>query len=167
MGSLHSLHSPGNLKEREMKSHTQVAVIGGGIVGCSILYHLTKLGWTDVVLLERSELTAGSTWHAAANGNTMNPNEIAARLIKYSLGQWASLEEETGQPLSYHPVGGLLLADTLDRLDEIKRIWGIGERLGYGYEFLNAREAVERAPILDPKGVLGAVYDPHGGHIDP
>ncbi|MFB3083451.1 MAG: NAD(P)/FAD-dependent oxidoreductase [Gammaproteobacteria bacterium] len=90
-----------------MKQHVQVAVIGGGAVGCSIIYHLTKLGWTDVVLLEKAELTAGSTWHAASNGNTFHGNPAFARLHKMTYDLRASLPEETGQETSFHRVGGI------------------------------------------------------------
>jgi dimethylglycine dehydrogenase len=150
-----------------LKSHVQVAVIGGGIVGCSILYHLAKLGWHDVVLLERADITAGSTWHAAGLGSSLYASPIMARMVKYSLGLWGSVEAETGQPVDYHNVGVLVVAETPDRLDEIKRIYGNSQRLGFGYEFLSGTEVAQRVPILDTKHVLGAIFDPYGGHIDP
>jgi dimethylglycine dehydrogenase len=150
-----------------MTEHTRVAVIGGGIVGCSILYHLAELGWTDIVLLERTELTAGSTWHAAANGNTFMTNPAHLRLVMHSMDHWENLEKMTGQPTSFHHVGGLLMAESQDRYDELHRIQGIGEKNGVHYDFLDADQIVEMAPIVAPEGVLGALFDPYGGHIDP
>ncbi len=150
-----------------MKSDARVVVIGGGVVGCSVIYHLTKLGWKDVVLLEKEELTSGSTWHAAANGNTFNANPATAEMMRRTFDLWPILEKETGQSLSSHPVGGLMLAETPDRLDEIRRISGIGRTLGYEYELLGPNEVRQFHPLVDPTDLLGAIYDPMGGHVDP
>ena len=95
-----------------MKQHTQVVVIGGGVVGASVLYHLTKAGWTDVMLLERRELTAGSTWHAAGGMHTLNGDPNVARLQQYTIQLYESIEKESGQDCSIHLPGGLMLADT-------------------------------------------------------
>ncbi len=150
-----------------MTEHVRVAVIGGGIVGCSVLYHLAEMGWTDTVLLERTELTAGSTWHAAANGNTFMTNPAHMRLVLHSMDHWERLEEMTGQPTGFHHVGGLLMAETPGRYDELMRIRAIGAQNGIEYELLSGEEACERAPIMTPEGVLGVLFDPKGGHIDP
>ena len=145
----------------------RVTIIGGGVIGCSIAYHLTRLGWRDVLLLEKSELTSGSTWHAASNGNTFHTNPAFSRIYKMTYDLWASLPAETGQETSFHQVGGINLATTPQRMDEFKAIYGIGKRLGYGYQLLNPKEVVARCPIVHPDGLLGGLYDPKGGHADP
>ena len=96
-----------------MKSHTRVAVIGGGVVGCSVLYHLTKAGWKDVVLLERDQLTCGSTWHAAGGFHTLNGDPNVAKLQGYTIGLYDELERISGQSCGLHRSGGLLLAESL------------------------------------------------------
>ena len=103
-----------------MKSHTQVAVIGGGVVGCSVLYHLTKAGWRDVVLLERSELTSGSTWHAAGGMHTLNSDPNVAKLQTYTINLYREIEAISGQSCSIHMPGGLMLADSPAWLDFLK-----------------------------------------------
>ena len=103
-----------------MKSHVRVAVIGGGVVGCSVLYHLTRLGWSDVMLIERSELTSGSTWHAAGGFHTLNADTNMAALQGYTIRLYRELEELTGQSCGLHHVGGLTLAADADRLDFLK-----------------------------------------------
>lgn len=145
----------------------KVAVIGGGIIGTSILYHLAKRGWTDVVLLEKTVLTAGSTWHAAANGNTLNPIPNISRLQKKSLELYAQLPEETGQSLSEHRPGGLMIATTKDRMNEYKTTYNIGRRLGFNYELIGPEETKERHPLTNVDGIIGALWEPLDGHIDP
>ena len=101
-----------------MKSHARVVVIGGGVVGCSVLYHLTKFGWTDVVLVERSELTSGSTWHAAGLLPLFNMSYATTHIHKYSVDFYKSLEAETGLNAGFYVVGNLRMAQTQDRMDE-------------------------------------------------
>ena len=103
-----------------MKRETQVVVIGGGVVGASILYHLTKAGWTDVMLLERRELTAGSTWHAAGGMHTLNGDPNVARLQQYTIQLYEEIERVSGQDCSIHLPGGLMLADTEVRMDWLR-----------------------------------------------
>jgi len=103
-----------------MKSSAQVVVVGGGVVGASVLYHLTKGGWTDVVLLERKQLTAGSTWHAAVGMHTLNGDPNVARLQQYTVNLYRQIEAESGQQCSIHLPGGLMLADTPERLDWLR-----------------------------------------------
>ena len=100
-----------------MKTSTQVVVIGGGVVGASILYHLTKNGWTDVVLLERTELTAGSTWHSAGGMHTLNGDPNVAKLQQYTIELYKEIEEVSGQDCGIHITGGVMLADTPERYD--------------------------------------------------
>jgi hypothetical protein len=105
------------LEANQMKTNTRVVVIGGGVVGCSVLYHLTKLGWSDVMLLERSELTSGSTWHAAGGFHTLNGDTNMAALQGYTIRLYRELEEITGMSCGLHHVGGITLADNQERFD--------------------------------------------------
>ena len=150
-----------------MKAHTQVLVIGGGVVGASVLYHLTKFGWTDVMLIERSELTSGSTWHAAGGFHTLNGDTNMAALQGYTIRLYRELEEITGLSCGLHHVGGLTLADSRDRLDMLKAERGKHRYMGLETEILGPREIAEMAPIVNTEGVLGALYDPLDGHLDP
>ena len=115
-----------------MKSHTQVVVIGGGVVGCSVLYHLTKAGWKDVVLLERDELTSGSTWHAAGGMHTLNGDPNVAKLQRYTIDLYKEIEEISGQSCGVHMTGGLMLANTESWLDYLKVAQGALPRSGPG-----------------------------------
>ena len=152
---------------QRMKSHVRVAVIGGGVVGCSVLYHLVKHGWKDVVLLERSELTSGSTWHAAGGMHTFNTDPNVAKLQDYTLKIYKEIEEVSGQSCGIHLTGGLMLADTQDRLDYLETARGRGRYLGLDTEFVDLQEAARMLPIMDPKHYVGVLYDPNEGHIDP
>ena len=150
-----------------MKSHAQVAVIGGGVVGCSVLYHLTKHGWKDVVLIERSELTSGSTWHAAGGMHTFNSDPNVAKLQDYTLSIYKEIEEVSGQSCGIHLTGGLMLADTHERLDFLNTARSRGRYLGLETELVDLQEAARMLPIMDPKHYVAALYDPNEGHIDP
>ena len=150
-----------------MKSSAQVVVIGGGVVGCSVLYHLTKAGWTDVVLLERLELTAGSTWHAAGGMHTLNGDPNVARLQQYTIKLYEEIERVSGQDCSIHLPGGLMLADTEVRMDFLRMAQSRGRYLGMDLELISAREAQDLFPLLDPQYFVGALYDPVEGHVDP
>ena len=150
-----------------MKSHAQVAVIGGGVVGCSVLYHLTKLGWRDVVLIERSELTSGSTWHAAGGMHTLNSDPNVAKLQDYTIKLYKEIEEVSGQSCGVHLVGGLMAAGTPERLDFLKTAHAKGKVLGMETHFVSMKEAKEMHPLLETKHFLGMLYDPAEGHVDP
>ena len=150
-----------------MKDHARVVVIGGGVTGCSILYHLAKAGWRDVMLLERSELTSGSTWHAAGGTGALTGSANMSTLHKYSFELYPKLEEETGQSCGFHPVGRLSLARTEARVEEIKILKSKAQRVGLAPVFISKEEAVELAPILDPSGVRAVLFDPASGHVDP
>ena len=151
-----------------MKTHTRVVVIGGGVVGCSVLYHLTKLGWSDVTLIERSELTSGSTWHAAGGFHTLNGDTNMAALQGYTIRLYKELEAITGLSCGLHHVGGITLADTAERFDMLK-----AERAKHRYMGLDTeiRSPAEIGRLTDGmvnlEGVLGALYDPLDGHLDP
>ncbi|MDO6964437.1 GcvT family protein [Rhizobium alvei] len=150
-----------------MKSHARVVVIGGGVVGCSVLYHLTKFGWTDVVLLERSELTSGSTWHAAGGMHTINGDPNVAKLQKYTVELYKEIQDYSGQDVGLHMTSGLMLAATKDRFDWLKTIQAKGRYGGLDTELLTPREAMEFMPLLDPDQFVGALFDPVEGHLDP
>ncbi|NCF82801.1 MAG: FAD-dependent oxidoreductase [Proteobacteria bacterium] len=150
-----------------MKSHARVAVIGGGVTGCSILYHLAKAGWRDAVLLERSELTSGSTWHAAGGTSALTGSANMSTLHKYSFELYPKIEQETGQSCGFHPVGRIALARTEARVEEIKILKAKARRVGLDPVFLSNEEAMERAPILDLSGVRAVLFDPAAGHVDP
>ena len=150
-----------------MKTHARVVVIGGGVVGCSVLYHLTKLGWSDVLLIERSELTSGSTWHAAGGFHTLNGDTNMAALQGYTIGLYAELEKITGMSCGLHHVGGLTLADTPERLDMLKAERAKHRYMGLETRILGPDEILEHADFVNVDGVLGALYDPLDGHLDP
>ncbi|HXA68898.1 MAG TPA: FAD-dependent oxidoreductase [Stellaceae bacterium] len=150
-----------------MKSHAQVVVIGGGVVGCSVLYHLTKGGWKDVVLVERDELTSGSTWHAAGGMHTVNLDPNVAKLQQYTINLYKEIEEISGQSCGVHITGGLMLAGTQDRLDWLKQAHARGRYLGMAMEFVDIDEAARQFPLMEKKYFTGALYDPIEGHVDP
>ncbi len=151
----------------ELKSHVRAAVIGGGVVGASVLYHLSKGGWTDVALFERSDLTAGSTWHAAGGMHTINGDPNVAKLQKYTIELYKEIEELSGQATGAHITGGVMLADTPERLEWMKMAHARGRYLGLETEIISVAEAKKRFPLLEEKHFVGALYDHADGHIDP
>ncbi len=150
-----------------MKKHVEIAVIGGGVVGCSVLYHLTKLGCRDVVLIERSELTSGSTWHAAGGFHTLNADTNMAALQGYTIRLYKELEEISGQSCGLHHVGGLTLATTPERLDYLVSERAKHRYMGLDTEIVGPEEIRKLSPIINTDGVIGALYDPLDGHLDP
>jgi dimethylglycine dehydrogenase len=150
-----------------MKTQTQVCVIGGGVVGCSVLYHLTKMGWSDIMLLERSELTSGSTWHAAGGFHTLNGDTNMAALQGYTIKLYRELEELTGMSCGLHHVGGVTLADTQERFDMLKAERAKHRFMGLETEILSPEQIKKVAPITNIDGILGGLYDPLDGHLDP
>lgn len=150
-----------------MKTTTRVAIIGGGVVGCSVLYHLTKLGWSDVMLLERSELTSGSTWHAAGGFHTLNGDTNMAALQGYTIKLYKELEDLTGLSCGLHHVGGVTLADNQDRFDMLVAERAKHRYMGLETEIVGPEEIAKIAPVTNLDGVIGALYDPLDGHLDP
>ena len=150
-----------------MKTTTRVVVIGGGVVGASVLYHLTKLGWSDVMLLERSELTSGSTWHAAGGFHTLNGDTNMAALQGYTIRLYKELEEITGMSCGLHHVGGVTLADNRDRFDMMLAERAKHRFMGLDTEIVGPEEIAKIAPITNLDGVIGGLYDPLDGHLDP
>lgn len=150
-----------------MKTTTRVAVIGGGVVGCSVLYHLTKLGWKDVMLIERSELTSGSTWHAAGGFHTLNGDTNMAALQGYTIRLYKELEEITGMSCGLHHVGGITLADNQERMDMLLAERAKHRYMGLETEIVSPEEIAKIAPVTNLDGIIGALYDPLDGHLDP
>lgn len=150
-----------------MRTHVRVAVIGGGVVGASVLYHLTKAGWKDVLLIERAELTSGSTWHAAGGMHTVNGDPNVAKLQQYTIQLYHEIEKISGQSCGMHVTGGLLLAGTPERLDWLKMAQARGRYLGMDLELLSVSETRKLCPMMDEKYFVGAIYDPIEGHVDP
>jgi dimethylglycine dehydrogenase len=150
-----------------MKDRYRVVVIGGGIVGSSVLYHLTLRGWTDVVLIERTELTAGSSWHAAGGFHAINADPHVAALQKYTIGMYPTVQAESGQDVGLHLTGGIELAGTQERLQWLKAEWAWLKTLGTDAELLTPEEIVARCPIVDPTGLTGGLFDPNEGNLDP
>ncbi|MGI9315931.1 MAG: GcvT family protein [bacterium] len=150
-----------------MKTHAEVVVIGGGLVGCSILYHLTKLGWTDVVLLERNELTSGSTWHAAANTHGLHDNNNISRLQYYTMKVYEELEAETGQSCGLHHPGSIYLACTDDRVHQLRIQAAKAHAFDADFYEISLDEARELHPLLNLDNVKCAMYEPMAGHVDP
>lgn len=150
-----------------MKTNAQVVVIGGGVVGASVLYHLTKAGWTDVVLVERTELTAGSTWHSAGGMHTLNGDPNVAKLQQYTIELYKEIEEVSGQDCGIHITGGVMLADSPERMDWLRMAHARGRYLGMETELISVAEAKELLPIFEEKYFVGAMHDAHEGHVDP
>ncbi len=150
-----------------MKTHTQVAIIGGGVVGCSVLYHLTKLGWKDVCLLERSELTSGSTWHAAGGFHTLNADTNMAALQGYTIELYREIEQASGQDCGLHHVGGITLAATQDRMDFLRAERAKHRYMGLDTHLVTPEEIRKLSPITNTDGIIGGLYDPLDGHLDP
>jgi len=150
-----------------MRNHVKVAVIGGGVVGVSVLYHLTKAGWKDVLLIERAELTSGSTWHAAGGMHTVNGDPNVAKLQQYTIKLYQEIEAVSGVSCGMHVTGGLMLAGTPERVDWLRMVQARGRYLGMDLELISAAEAARLHPLLEEKHFLGAIYDPIEGHIDP
>jgi dimethylglycine dehydrogenase len=150
-----------------MKSHYLAVVIGGGVVGASVLYHLTHRGLADVLLIERAELTAGSTWHAAAGFHALNDDPNIAALQSYTIKLYQQIEKESGQSVGMHMTGGYSLATTPERWEWLKADWALHQSLGVESRLVTPEEIVADCPIVDPSGLLGGLYDPNEGHLDP
>ncbi|MEO0368355.1 MAG: FAD-dependent oxidoreductase, partial [Pseudomonadota bacterium] len=150
-----------------MQSHAKVVVIGGGVVGCSILFHLAKHGWKDVVLIERSELTSGSSWHAAGQIHTLSSDPNISKLQGYTINLYKELEELSGQSVGHHATGGFYLASTQERMDFLLQERSKARYMGLDQEMITPSEAAAINPLIDPSKYIGGLYDPLDGHIDP
>src|SRR5215510_1837530 len=150
-----------------MTEIARVAVIGGGIMGASLLYHLARAGWADAVLLERGELASGSTWHAAGNTPHFNTSLNLSRIHLASTNLYGRLEAETGQAVGFHRPGSLRLASVPDRMDEYRRHRGKARTIGLPFEVIGPEEIRGLHPLVETRGLLGAVWNPDDGHVDP
>ena len=151
-----------------MQTHARVVVIGGGIGGLSALYHLTLEGWTDVVLLERNELTSGTTWHSAAQCPSVAFNQLLLLLRRYTIDLYKELAEDPAYPINYHhATGGMRLLTSPTHVDEVHHIMSVAKGLGIEFDLLDAAEAKRRNPLLEVSDVLAALWDEKDGDIDP
>ena len=150
-----------------LPSHASVVVIGGGIMGCSTLYHLGKLGVSDAILLERNKLTSGTTWHSAAQVRALRNSQNLTRMIQYSVELYSQLEYETGQSVGWIQKGSLSIATTMDRLIHIKRQEALANAYGLNAISISEGEALERWPMMNGDDVLGAVWSPDDGRVSP
>ncbi|MBU2982514.1 FAD-dependent oxidoreductase [Lentibacter algarum] len=150
-----------------MRTQAQAVVIGGGVIGCSILYHLTKLGWTDVVLLERDELTSGSTWHAAANIHGLHDSANISRLQHYTMNLYNALEEETGQSCGVFQPGSLYLAQTEEREHQLRLQAAKAKLYGMNFHEVTRAEAEKLHPLVNFDGIRCIMWEPDGGNVDP
>jgi len=150
-----------------METHARVVIIGGGVVGCSILFHLAKFGWKDCVLLERNELTSGSSWHAAGQIHTISSDPNISRLQGYTINLYKEIEEVSGHSVGLHNTGGFYLASNKDWYDYLKRERSKARYMGLDQEFISLQEIAERHPLIDPKRYLAALWDPLDGDVDP
>ena len=151
----------------KLKKSAEVVVIGGGVAGCSVAYHLVKRGCNDVVLLERSELTSGSTWHAAGNTHVLQDNANLSKLHYYTIKLYPELEEETGQSCGIHKVGGLYLSTTQERHDQIRIQASKAKYLGLEFDMISLEDVHELNPLINLDGVYSAMFEPNEAHIDP
>src|SRR5436190_762240 len=147
-----------------MVEDAKVAIIGGGIAGCSLAYHLVKLGWDDVVLLEQAELTAGSTWHAAGLCTQFNSSYNLMGLLRYSVELYQRLEAETGHAVDYHACGSVRLAATEDRLEEFRQRAAMAELVGVPFELVGTERLSELHSLVETSGIRAAAYLPTSRH---
>lgn len=155
------------VRNERMKDQARVVIIGGGITGCSIAYHLTKMGWSDVVVIDKGELTSGATFHAAGLVGQLRASVNITKMLKYSVELYSRLEEETGQHTAWSPVGGLRIASSKDRMEELRRSAAMAKTFGLPMELIGPKEAHDLFPVMTKKGIVGAAILPTDGQIDP
>ena len=152
---------------KQIPERAQVVIIGGGIVGASIAYHLTELGWNDVVLLERNTLTSGTTWHAAGLVGCLRATHNMTRLAAYSAELYESLERDMGHATGFKKVGSLSVADNAERMEELVRGAGMANAFDVEVEIIDADQLCARYPLLNPDGIVGGVWLPGDGQASP
>ncbi len=155
------------MNNHSLPSHASVVVIGGGVMGCSTLYHLAKHGLSDAILLERNKLTSGTTWHSAAQVRALRSTRNLTDLIRYSVSLYSELEQETGQATGWINKGSLSIATNTDRLVHIRRQDALAKLFGVRAEAISAGEAKERWPLMNADDVIGAVWSPDDGRVSP
>ncbi len=152
---------------KELPSHAKVVIVGGGVVGCSILFHLAKFGWKDTILLERDELTSGSSWHAAGQIHTISSDPNISRLQSYTINLYKEIEELSGQSIGLNLTGGFYLASNKTWYDYLKRERSKARYMGLEQEWISPQEVAERHPLIDPKHYIAALWDEQDGDLDP
>src|ERR1700759_4572488 len=145
-------------------TEARVVIVGGGVIGVSIAYHLAKLGWRDVVLLERKQLTSGTTWHAAGLMGQLRQSMNMPRLARYTAELYKGLEAETGQATGYRQSGSVSVATTAGRMEELKRNASMAKVFGLSVNVVGPREIQQLYPLLNPDGVLGGIHIPSDGY---
>jgi len=150
-----------------METHAKVVIIGGGVVGCSILFHLAKFGWKDCILLERAELTSGSSWHAAGQIHTISSDPNISRMQGYTINLYKEIEATSGHSIGLHSTGGFYLASNQTWYDYLKRERSKARYMGLDQEFISVEEVARRHPLIDPRHYIAALWDPIDGDIDP
>ena len=155
------------MMQTKLPPHAEVVIIGGGIHGCSVAYHLAKEGWTDVVLLERKQLTSGTTWHAAGLVGQLQGSHATTAFAKYGIELLQDIEAETGRNPGYRPSGSISIAVNEERLAELQRKADFASLFGIEAHYLDTPEILERWPLMNPEGVLGGIYMPSDGSANP
>ena len=158
----------GSPEQRKLPEHARVVVVGGGVMGCGIAYHLAHEGWTDVVLLEKAELTSGSTWHAAGQITHSTSSFSLGKCVDYNIGLYSgALEKETGHSVTWHGCGSFRIAYEEDEMDWLRHTLSVGRSLGFNIELVDVDFIRQLHPFYNLEGVLGALYTPDDGHVDP
>ncbi|MGB2263449.1 MAG: NAD(P)/FAD-dependent oxidoreductase, partial [Candidatus Puniceispirillaceae bacterium] len=156
------------MNEHNLPSHARVVIVGGGVMGCGLAYHLAHEGWRDVVLLEKAELTSGSTWHAAGQITHSTSSFGLGKCVDYNIGLYSGgLEAETGQIVTWHGCGSFRLAYTEDEMDWLRHTLSVGRALGFNIELVGPDEVAALHPFYNLEGVIGALHTPDDGHVDP
>lgn len=156
------------MSEKNLPSHARVVIVGGGVMGVGLAYHLAHEGWNDVVLLEKGELTSGSTWHAAGQITHSTSSFGLGKCVDYNIGLYSgALEAETGQAVTWHGCGSFRLAYTEDEMDWLRHTLSVGRSLGFNIELVGPEKVAELHPFYNLDGVLGALHTPDDGHVDP
>src|SRR5690349_472135 len=151
----------------DLPDRAEIVVVGGGIIGCSVAYHLARLGWTDVLVLEQGHLSGGTTWHAAGLVGPLRASENGTRLVQYSAELYASLEEETGLATGYNNVGGVIVARTQERMVQLRRTAANATAYDLACELISPERAQELWPPMQVEDVLGAIWLPGDGKVNP
>ena len=150
----------------ELPKKARVVIIGGGVIGCSIAYHLAKMGWDDVVLLERQQLTSGTTWHAAGLVGQLRTSINMTKLAKYTSELYRGLEEETGQATGYRQCGSISLATNMERFEELRRSASMAKVFDLEVNVIDVDEIVERYPLVNSSDLLGGIHIPSDGYAN-
>src|SRR6267378_1519751 len=151
----------------KLPKDTRVLIVGGGIVGCGVAYHLTQMGWKDVVLLEQNQLAGGTTWHAAGLVGRLRATNSMTKINKYSAELYAGLEKHTGHPIGWKQVGSLIVAKSKERMTQLRRTAAMSEWFGVEVQLISPEAAGEKWPLLRVDDLLGAAWLPHDGKVIP